>query len=341
MRENGFGMEATDISILASRFVFSGGQIREVARLARSQMIQCDPVNCRVSAGELIGASKALPYQNLGSLATVIHPKFGLNDIVLPAWQIEQVKDIIDRVEQWGEVYENWGFGSKFSDGKGLKALFSGPSGTGKTMAAEVIACELGLDLYRVNLANVVSKYVGETEKHLAKVFEAAKSGSAVLFFDEADALFGRRTEVKDAHDRYANLETGYLLQKLEEHAGVVILATNLQKNMDEAFIRRLHFIVEFPQPAEEYRLRIWKNIFPPETPLSGDVNFGFLARQLKITGGSIKNIALDAAFLAAVEGAEVGMKHLLLAARREFQKLGKTITAEDFGSYANLVTAV
>ncbi|TEB15313.1 ATP-dependent zinc metalloprotease FtsH [Pelotomaculum sp. FP] len=338
LKENGFGMEAADIFSLASRFVFSGGQIREVARLARSQTIQLDPAKCRVTAGELIAASKALPHQKLGSLASVIHPKFGLNDIVLPAWQSEQVKDIIARVEQWGTVYENWGFGSKFSDGNGLKALFSGPSGTGKTMAAEVIACELGLDLYRVNLAAVVSKYVGETEKHLARVFEAARSGNAVLFFDEADALFGKRTEVKDSHDRYANLETGYLLQKLEEHAGLVILATNWQKNMDEAFIRRLHFILEFPQPGEEHRLRIWQGIFPAETPLAQDVEFEFLARQLKMTGGSIKNIAFDAAFLAAGEGAVVGMKHLLLAARREFQKLGKTISIEDFGSYANLV---
>lgn len=340
LKQSGCGTDEISMPVLASRFNFSGGQIREAVHLARSLSTQNDPVNCRVGEGDLMAAAKLLSFQKLNGLATMTRPRFSLKDIVLPTWQVEQLKDIIARVEQWGVVYENWGFGRKFSEGRGLKALFTGPSGTGKTMAAEVIAGELQLDLYRVDLATVVSKYVGETEKNLARIFDAARCGNVVLFFDEADALFGRRTEVRDSHDRYANLETGYLLQKLEGHDGLVILATNWQKNMDEAFTRRLHFIVEFPLPSEEHRHRIWESIFPAQTPLDTDVDFKFLARQLKITGGNIKNIALDAAFLAVGLGEAVGMKHLLRAARREFQKLGKTMSEADFGKYAGLFDA-
>jgi SpoVK/Ycf46/Vps4 family AAA+-type ATPase len=206
-----------------------------------------------------------------------------------------------------------------------LNALFSGPPGTGKTMAAEVIAKELQLDLYQIDLSQVVSKYIGETEKNLHRIFAEAQSSNAILFFDEADALFGKRSEVKDAHDRYANIEIGYLLQKMEEYEGIAILATNLRQHLDEAFTRRMQFIVEFPFPDEESRRRIWQVTFPVETPMAAEVDFSLLAREIKLAGGNIKNIGLAAAFYAASDGGVVGLQHLVQAARREFQKLGRT----------------
>jgi SpoVK/Ycf46/Vps4 family AAA+-type ATPase len=192
-------------------------------------------------------------------------------------------------------------------------------------MAAEVIASELQLDLYRIDLSQIVSKYIGETEKNLDRIFGAVIDANAILFFDEADALFGKRSEVKDVHDRYANIEIGYLLQKMEEYEGVAILATNLRQNLDEAFVRRLQFIVEFPFPNEDYRQRIWQVMFPPETPVSPDIDFTILAREVKLTGGNLKNIAIAAAFSAARCGGVIEMSHLVLAARREYQKLGRT----------------
>ena len=203
--------------------------------------------------------------------------------------------------------------------------LFSGSPGTGKTMAAEVIANELQIDLYKIDLSQVVSKYIGETEKNLDRIFTAAQSANAILFFDEADALFGKRSPVKDAHDRYANIEVGYLLQKMEEYEGVAILATNLRDNMDDAFVRRIQIIVEFPFPDEEYRQRIWQVIFPPEAPIGEDVDFGFLAKEVRLAGGNIKNIALAAAFYAASDGGAIQISHLIKAATREYQKLGRT----------------
>ncbi len=205
-------------------------------------------------------------------------------------------------------------------------------------MATDIIANELQLDIYKIDLSSVVSKYIGETEKNLAKIFQEAETSNAILFFDEADALFGKRSEVKDAHDRYANIEIGYLLQKMEEYTGVVILATNMKDNMDEAFVRRMHFTVEFPFPEEQYRLRIWQNIFPEETPLGKMIDFKFLSRKFKITGGNIKNIALASAFYAADDGQAVNMEHLIQATKREFQKMGKLCTKADFGGYYELV---
>jgi SpoVK/Ycf46/Vps4 family AAA+-type ATPase len=202
--------------------------------------------------------------------------------------------------------------------------LFSGPPGTGKTMAAEVMAHELQLDLYKIDLSGVVSKYIGETEKNLAGIFNEAETANAILFFDEADALFGKRTEVTDAHDRYANIETSFLLQKMEEYEGVVILATNFLKNMDEAFMRRIRFILEFPFPDEESRFRIWKTHFPEEAPLSPEIDYEFLAKKLQVAGGNIRNIVLNAAFIAARNGGIIEMNHILSGAKREFEKIGK-----------------
>jgi len=221
------------------------------------------------------------------------------------------------------------------ASGKGLGMLFVGAPGTGKTLAASVIATELGLPLYQIDLASVVSKWLGETEKHLGQIFDEAERGQGVLLFDEADALFGKRSEVHDAHDRYANLETSYLLQRIEAYEGIVILASNFRRNMDEAFVRRLRFIIEFPLPDERERLAIWQRIWPAETPLGGDLDLAYLARRFDLAGAHLRNIALAAAFLAAAECCPVGQRHALHAARREYQKLGKMIDESAFGGRA------
>jgi SpoVK/Ycf46/Vps4 family AAA+-type ATPase len=262
----------------------------------------------------------------LGTIARRIEPLYTWDDIVLPQDSLRQLKEICICVTQRQRVLEDWGFGQKLSQGKGTHALFSGASGTGKTMAAEVVAKELGFDLYRIDLCGVVSKYIGETEKNLDRIFAAAQDTSVVLFFDEADALFGKRSEVRDSHDRYANLEISYLLQKMEQYDGIAILASNLRANLDEAFLRRLNFVVTFPFPDEAHRLLIWQGIWPGETPLADDVDLRFLAHEYKFTGGNIKNVALAAAFLAAEDGSPVTMNHLLQAVRREYQKLGKAV---------------
>jgi SpoVK/Ycf46/Vps4 family AAA+-type ATPase len=272
----------------------------------------------------LYAAGREQSNQKLTELSVKVSPKYGWSDIVLAEEKIIQLKEICSQVKNRYCVFDRWGFREKLSYGKGLSVLFSGSPGTGKTMAAQVMAGELQLDLYKIDLSSIVSKYIGETEKNLAGIFHEAETSNAILFFDEADALFGKRTEVSDAHDRYANIETGFLLQKMEEYEGVVILATNLRKNMDEAFTRRIRFIVEFPFPDEKNRLHIWKVHFPGQAPLAEDIDYEFLARQFPISGGSIRNIVLNAAFLAAQNGRMIGMEHILDSAKREYEKIGK-----------------
>ncbi|NJL28690.1 MAG: ATP-binding protein, partial [Thermoanaerobaculia bacterium] len=240
--------------------------------------------------------------------------------LVLPAAQRELLMALATQVRHRHKVYGEWGFEARSARGLGISALFAGPSGTGKTMAAEVLAGELGLDLYRIDLASVVSKYIGETEKNLKKIFDAADAGGAVLLFDEADALFGKRSEVKDSHDRYANIEVGYLLQRIESYRGLAILTTNAKNSLDPAFIRRLRFIVAFPFPDLAERAEIWRRIFPAQTPLEG-LDAELLAR-LDLAGGNIRNVALGAAFLAAEAGTPVRMEHVVGAARGEYAKL-------------------
>jgi hypothetical protein len=261
----------------------------------------------------------------LAGLARKLAFPYGWDDLVLPSDQLGQLHELCARVRHRQVVYEVWGFGRKLAHGRGLHVLFAGPPGTGKTMAAAVIANELGLELFRIDLAQVVSKFIGETEKNLERVFVAAEQSDAILFFDEADALFGKRSEVKDSHDRYANIEISYLLQRMEEYDGLAILATNLRQHLDEAFLRRLQVSVEFPFPDETHRRRIWATLFPPEAPLGPDVDFDLLARELKLAGGNLKNIALAAAFGAAADGSTIDLAHLARAAWREHQKLGRS----------------
>ncbi|WP_218082523.1 ATP-binding protein [Anthocerotibacter panamensis] len=266
--------------------------------------------------------TKARP--RLDDLAQRIETTATWEDLVLPDAQRQTLKDIAAHVRQRTRVYQDWGF-DKGGRGLGISALFAGQSGTGKTMAAEVIARTLQLDLYRIDLSSTVSKYIGETEKNLRKVFDAAEAGGAVLLFDEADALFGKRTQVKDSHDRYANLEVSYLLQRMETYQGLAILTTNLKDSIDTAFLRRLRFVVTFPFPGPEVRAEIWRRIFPNQTPLGG-LDYRKLGR-LSVSGGMIRNIALTAAFVAADEGEPVQMKHILQGARAEYTKLEKSLT--------------
>jgi SpoVK/Ycf46/Vps4 family AAA+-type ATPase len=237
-------------------------------------------------------------------------------------------------------VLDRWGFGRRLSRGKGTNALFSGPSGTGKTLAAEIVASALGVDLFRVDLAGVVSKYIGETEKNLDRIFVAAEHANGIVMFDEADALFGKRSEVRDSHDRYANIEISYLLQKMEQYEGVAILATNLRANLDDAFVRRLAFAVHFPFPDTAGRRRIWGGVWPPEAPLAEDLDLDFLAEQFELSGGSITNVALAAAFLATERGSAIAMVDVIQATRREYQKVGKELVADELGVYADALGA-
>ncbi len=322
-----------DFGVLASKFRLTQGQIVDALNRAQSIASWRSSEDGLITMEDLHAACRAQSSPKLGHLARKIVPKYVWSDIVLPEDQLAQVGEICDQARYRHVVYGEWGFDRKLSLGKGLNVLFSGPPGTGKTMAAEVVANELQLDLYKIDLSQVVSKYIGETEKNLHNIFHEAQASGAILFFDEADALFGKRSEVKDAHDRYANIEIGYLLQKMEEYDGIAILATNLRQNLDEAFVRRMHFILEFPFPDEEYRRRIWQVMFPSEAPIGDDVDFSVLARDVRLAGGNIKNIALAAAFYAASDGKVIQMPHLTRAARREFQKLGRTWNENAHGS--------
>jgi SpoVK/Ycf46/Vps4 family AAA+-type ATPase len=259
-----------------------------------------------------------------------MEPVYTWDDIVLPNDARDQLQEICQRVMYQEQVFFDWGFARMLSLGKGISALFSGPSGTGKTMAAEVIANELQLDLYRIDLSGVVSKYIGETEKNLDRIFRAAESANAILFFDEADALFGKRSTVRDSHDRYANIETSYLLQKMEQFEGIAILATNLRGNLDESFTRRLTFVVHFPFPDAAARREIWSRVWSPSAPLSPAACLDFLCDEFELSGGNIKNIALAAAFLAAADGGDITLRHLLRATKREYGKMGKALTDDE-----------
>jgi SpoVK/Ycf46/Vps4 family AAA+-type ATPase len=339
-------LDGEDLNALSGRFRLDPDRIADAITAARNRYDWTDAsIQSETSItsderieidwfGRLQTAARQQSSQDLMSLALKIEPHYSWSDIVLPDDTFRQLREICARVTNSHEVLGKWGFGNKLAHGKGVSALFAGPSGTGKTMAADIIANELVLDLYKIDLAGVVSKYIGETEKNLDRIFTAAENANAILFFDEADALFGKRFEVQDSHDRYANIEISYLLQKMEQYEGVAILATNLRQNLDDAFVRRLAFTVHFPFPDEADRRRIWEGIWPRGAHLGNDVEFGFLARQFKLSGGNIKNIALASAFLAAADGGVVTMEHLSHATQREYQKLGKVLSAAElYGS--------
>jgi SpoVK/Ycf46/Vps4 family AAA+-type ATPase len=285
-------------------------------------MTHDDPAS--LALADLSRAARQQARHRLHELAVRIEPRVSWDGLILPPRQIAQLREICAQERFQHEVFDRWGFSRTIGGARGVSALFSGPPGTGKTLASEVIAGELQLDLYKVDLSGVVSKYIGETEKNLSRIFEEAESSNAILLFDEADALFGKRTKVSDAHDRYANIETSYLLQRIEAYDGIVVLTTNLRENMDEAFTRRLRFAVDFPFPDVTNRRAIWATLFPAEAPVDPGIDLDELARELKIAGGNIRNIVLNAAFLAAADGRAIAMTHLLHATRREFEKMGK-----------------
>jgi ATP-dependent 26S proteasome regulatory subunit len=325
------GQPSLDVSALANRFRFSGGQVKHAINTARHLARWRHADRAEIDLSDLNEACRLHSSRKLSALGRKIKPHHSWGDLVLPEDRSRQLREISNSIKYRSLVLEDWGFDRKLSLGKGLNILFAGPSGTGKTMAAEIMAGELELDLYKIDLSTVVSKYIGETEKNLARIFAEAECSNAILFFDEADALFGKRSEVRDSHDRYANIEINYLLQKMEEHEGVVILATNFRRNMDDAFIRRMHFTVEFPLPSEADRQLIWKQIWPKDTPQASDLDFEFMARRFEIPGANIRNIAMAAAFLAASDGGVVNMRHLLHGTRREYQKMGKVVMQGEF----------
>ncbi|MGB8956740.1 MAG: ATP-binding protein [Tumebacillaceae bacterium] len=324
---------------MASKFRFTIGQMQRAldtaANLARWQGEAGAPIDLDT----LHHALYKQVQHNLDKKATRISPKQSFEQLILPREQKEQLRNACNQMKYRSVVFGEWGFERKLSYGKGLSMLFAGPPGTGKTMAAEVIAKELGLEIYKIDLSQVISKYIGETEKNLQEIFTEAQLSSAILFFDEADAIFGKRAEVKDSHDKYANVETAYLLQKMEEYEGITILATNYQQNIDEAFMRRLNYVIKFPFPDAEHREQIWRGAFPTETPLAPDVDFPYLADKFPFAGGNIKNIVMSAAFMGAESGRSVGMRHVIRAVKHELEKNGKLLLKQelaDFQEYLN-----
>jgi SpoVK/Ycf46/Vps4 family AAA+-type ATPase len=313
---------------IAGQFKLSARTIQvEGAQLAPTLAASDRPDRVMWSACRAIGRSK------LDELAQRIDSAADWDDLVLPEPQKATLRQIGAQLRNRLKVHLEWEFAGKGARGLGISALFAGESGTGKTMAAEVLAREMQLDLYRIDLSAVVSKYIGETEKNLRRVFDAAEDSGAILLFDEADALFGKRSEVKDSHDRYANIEVSYLLQRMESYRGLAILTTNLKPALDFAFQRRLRFVVHFPFPDQALREAIWRSAFPARTPLNA-IDNGKLAR-LNITGGSIRNIALNAAFRAAELQEPVSMAHLLHAARHEAAKRERPLSESETRGWA------
>jgi hypothetical protein len=337
LAERGVAVPPSLCGELADNFALNASQIRRAVASAADARPIAGKSDVPLSE-ELYRAARAESGHELAKLATKVEQPHSWSDLVLPAATLQRVREVAAAIRHRHRVFDEWGFGRRIATGRGLKVLFAGTSGTGKTMTAGVIAREIGVDLYRIDLATVVSKYIGETEKNLDRIFRAADDSNAILFFDEADALFGKRSEVKDAHDRYANIEISYLLQKMEQHEGAVILATNLRKNIDEAFGRRMHYVIEFPMPDARQRELLWRGIFPPTAPLADDVDLPFLGRQFGLAGGDIQNVALDAAFLAAQDGQVITMRQLVVAVARQMAKQGRIPAAAEFRQYHDLI---
>jgi ATP-dependent 26S proteasome regulatory subunit len=315
------------LDVISAQFDLDAAGIRQASALTRQQ--ECSGEDIDVALWE---ACREQTRPKVAGLAERIAAAATWDDLVLPPDQLEVLREVALQVRHRARVYDDWGFAARSTRGLGIATLFVGPSGTGKTMAAEVLANELRLDLYRIDLSQVISKYIGETEKNLRRVFDAAERGCSILLFDEADALFGKRSEVKDSHDRYANVEISYLLQRMEAYSGLAILTTNLQGAIDTAFLRRLRFVVQFPFPDAAQRAEIWRRAFPSAAPTEG-LDFARLAR-LQLAGGNIRNISLQAAFLAANGDEPVRMSHLLKAARSEYAKLDRPLTLSETGDW-------
>jgi hypothetical protein len=325
-----------DVADATSTFKLTPEQI---ARAVTSALSQATYAGTEVGAEELREGARSQNASGLERLAHRIRPGVGWDDLVLPRQPLLFLRELSIRTRLRPHVLDDWGMRESGRRGEGISALFAGPPGTGKTMAAEVIANDLGFDLYTIDLATVVDKYIGETEKNLDRIFGEAERVNGVLFFDEADALFGKRSEVKDAHDRYANVETAFLLQRMEAFDGVAILATNLRSNLDEAFARRLTAVIDFPMPNIEQRRQLWERGLRRGVPREEDVDFEFLAETFDLSGGHIRNIVLAGAFMAAAEDRPVTMADLIRGTQREFLKLGRLCLESDFGRYYSLIT--
>lgn len=321
-------VDSLDLTTLARQFDLTSQQIQDTIGMALDLALQERQL---LQNRHLWAAARAHSSPRLSTLATRVVSGYNWDNLILSTDRVAILRELADMVRYRALVLDEWGVGEKLAPSRGIIALFAGPPGTGKTMAAGVIANELGLDLYRIDLSSVVSKYIGETEKNLERIFGEADRSNIILFFDEADALFGKRSDVKDARDRYANIEISYLLQRMESYNGITILATNLVSNLDEAFTRRLHAKITFAEPDADQRLRIWRSLLPPGVPVEPDINWSRLAQRFALSGGNIRNVIVLAAYLAAREQRALGMTHLLHATRREFQKMGRMLNERDF----------
>jgi hypothetical protein len=324
-----------DLAGTMAQFRLTAEQVHRAARAAR---MEAHAREAALDEDQLKAGARAQNAAGLERLARRVQPAVGFTDLVLPPDTMAQLKELLARARYREQVLDVWKMGGPSTRRRGLTALFAGPSGTGKTMAAEVLASELGLDLYTVDLATVVDKYVGETEKNLDRIFAEAERVNGVILFDEADALFGKRSEVSDAHDRYANVEVAYLLQRMELFDGIAVLATNLRANLDEAFTRRLDSLVDFPEPEEEYRRQLWERSLGTAMPRAGDLDLDFLAESFKLAGGGIRNIVVAGAYAAAEQGQPLSMAHLIRATQREYLKMGRLCVESEFGPYYQLL---
>ncbi len=332
---NGDTPPGLDLAGTMAQFRLTADQVHRAARAAR---MEAHAREAALDEEQLKAGARAQNAAGLERLARRVQPAVGFADLVLPPDTMAQLKELLTRARYREQVLDVWKMGGPSTRRRGLTALFAGPSGTGKTMAAEVLAGELSLDLYTVDLATVVDKYVGETEKNLDRIFAEAERVNGVILFDEADALFGKRSEVSDAHDRYANVEVAYLLQRMELFDGIAILATNLRANLDEAFTRRLDSLVDFPEPEQEYRRQLWERSLGTAIPRAGDLDLDFLAESFELAGGGIRNIVVAAAYAAAEQKHPLSMAHLIRATQREYLKMGRLCVESEFGPYYHLL---
>lgn len=324
--------KSIDFFQISDNFIFTISQIKKILKNADNIRIKCNEKS--ITKDILYKACYMNVENNLASKTTQVNLIYSWSDLVLPQIQKNMLKSACNQVKYKYKVYNEWKFNQKIAYGTGVSIIFSGSPGTGKTMAAQVMAKELNLELYKVDLSTVISKYIGDTEKNLKEIFNEAKKAQVILFFDEADVLFSKRTEVKTSNDKYNNMEAAFMLQKIEEYSGMIILATNYMQNIDEAFKRRMKYIIEFPFPNKDSRILIWKNVFPSSDNLSKDIDFEFLANNFELSGSNIKNVAVQSAFYAISENKKISMRHLLKAIKEEFAKSGKILTKNDLGIY-------